>query len=150
MTVHAQVHCSVARPRCGPLSKGTEQSSSQHPKHKTGLFCHRPKTVIPACCLPAPSGWLIANPAKPPYLSKDETTADSSALMTIYALTVRCGEQCHGAFEFGTRGDLDGKICMMAIYFRKFVYNNYPRVISICKGIHNKASIIFLSLDRAC
>jgi len=42
------------------------------------------------------------------------------------------------------------KICMIAIYFREFVYNNYLRVISICKRIHNKASIIFLSSYHAC
>lgn len=43
-----------------------------------------------------------------------------------------------------------GKICMISIYFRKIVYSDYQRVVSICKGIHNKTSIIFLSLRPAC
>lgn len=48
------------------------------------------------------------------------------------------------------RGTAVENICMVSIYFRKFVYNDYPRVISICKRIHNKTSIIFLSLCQAC
>lgn len=144
MTVRTQVHCSVARPQCRRLLRGTWWNSSRDPKHKAVFY-------VPNRCLPALSGRLIENHAKPPYLSTDKTTVDSSALMTIYALTVRNWEQCHGTFlGLEKRGNCNGKICMIAVYFRKFVYNNYPRVLSICKRVHNKASIIFLSLYHAC
>lgn len=52
-------------------------------------------TFQPVACQPFQDDWY-KNHAKPPYLSKDKTTVDSSALMTIYALTVRNREQCHG------------------------------------------------------
>lgn len=53
---------------------------------------------IPACCLPAPSGWLMSNHAEAPYLSKDKTTVGSTALMTIHALMARSREQSRGTF----------------------------------------------------
>lgn len=48
------------------------------------------------------------------------------------------------------RGTVMGKICTISIYFRKFVYNNLRRVVSICKRIRNKTSTMFLSLYQAC
>lgn len=130
--------------QCGRVLRGTEWNSSQDPKHKT-VFLH-------SNLLPASPFWMTDRKScKTPYLSPDKTTVDSSALMTISALTVRHKEQCRGALlGLEKRGNCSGKICMIAIYFRKFVYNNYLRVISICKRIHNKASIIFLSLSHAC
>lgn len=83
-----------------------EQSGVQ-----VGIPSTKRSFYIPTCCLPALSGWLIEkNHAKPPYLSTDKTTVDSSALMTIYALTVRRRERCHGTFlGLEKRGNCSGK-----------------------------------------
>lgn len=91
MTVHTQVHCLVARPQCGRTLKGTEQSLSQDPKHKIGL--------VHSSLLPASPFWMTdVKSCRTSILSKDKTTVDSSALMTIYALTARSREQSRGTF----------------------------------------------------
>lgn len=68
-----------------PKGRGTEFTSGFQAQSRLLLY-----NLLPA----ALSGRLIENHAKPPNLSKDKTTVDSSALMTIYALTVRYREQC--------------------------------------------------------